>query len=941
MSLLVALHFLSICLWEASVADEIPRDRRIDCLPKPNSSQEECESKGCIWDNVYDKLNPSIPLCYFPRGTGYVATKNDERITLIKAPSSVSNPFDKDISPIFFSTSTIGATINVRIDAPKRYEPTVKIPRNPSRSTDSFFVETFDNGDVFSFAVKRKSTGQVVWDTSIGGLLFGDKYIQIATYLPSTKVYGWGENVHQTLKHNFTEYRTWGMFARDEPPDSSHLVTKNLYGVHPFYIALEPDANAHGVFIWNSNPQEITTGPAPHLVYRTIGGILDIYFFPGPEPEQVVQQYLALIGTPILPAYFALGFQLCRFGYKSLDEVKKTIKRVRDHGIPIDVSYADIDYMDHYKDFTLGDKWKEFGKYADELHRDGLHIALIFDPAVQADYATFKRAMQMNASFIEWERFDQVPRSIQDLYPLVKNTKIMLGIVWPDRHAAFPDFLDPTSMTAAWWANEFKLFHKAVAFDGIWIDMNEPANFRTNEESESGDEKLESLKCPLNGTDSEFDKPPFETTSVYFYKSGSLSTKTVCMLGLTNKGTQRVYNTKNMYGLAEAIATRKAIHEATGKRGFIISRSSFPSLGHYAGHWLGDNTARWEDLRTSIIGVQEFNLFGIPYVGSDICGFIGATNEELCLRWQQMGAFHPFSRNHNDDTSPPQDPAQWPAVAIATRIANLFRYHYLPYLYSLHFEASVYGGTVVRPVFFEFPEDTNTHELNYQFMWGSGMMMVPVVEPGVSSVSAYLPKNATWYSIRSSDYGEKIDPGIGNFRAFTTELIPVFVRGGVIIPRQAPNTTTTQSRQNPFEILIPLDYDEDGTPKRASGKLYWDDGESIVEDISSYSYSSWQFDFILTDEKATLYITPLNKAAKIVLPSLDIIDVIGYNYYPDLHKATLNGREAHMDLKKSSYSMLTKRLYIETAKFIKLPILSKVILTWPHSEVPSRRDELK
>lgn len=50
--------------------------------------------------------------------------------------------------------------------------------------------------------------------------------------------------------------------------------------------------------------------------------------------------------------------------------------------------------------------------------------------------------------------------------------------------------------------------------------MNEPANFRTNEESESGDEKLESLKCPLNGTDSEFDKPPFETTSVYFYKSG-------------------------------------------------------------------------------------------------------------------------------------------------------------------------------------------------------------------------------------------------------------------------------------------------------------------------------------------------------------------------------------------------------------------------------------
>ena len=54
----------------------------------------------------------------------------------------------------------------------------------------------------------------------------------------------------------------------------------------------------------------MTTGPNPHLVYRTIGGLLDMYFFPGPTPEDVVKQYLALIGRPMLPAYFALGFQV-------------------------------------------------------------------------------------------------------------------------------------------------------------------------------------------------------------------------------------------------------------------------------------------------------------------------------------------------------------------------------------------------------------------------------------------------------------------------------------------------------------------------------------------------------------------------------------------------------------------------------------------------------
>lgn len=70
------------------------------------------------------------------------------------------------------------------------------------------------------------------------------------------------------------------------------------------------------------------------------------------------------------------------------------------------------------------------------------------------------------------------------------------------------------------------------------------------------------------------------------------------------------------------------------------------------------------------------------YVGSDICGFNGVTNEELCLRWQQMGAFHSFMRNHNAQGNPPQDPAEWPSVAAATKKANLFRYRYLPYLFT-------------------------------------------------------------------------------------------------------------------------------------------------------------------------------------------------------------------------------------------------------------------
>ncbi|EYB90855.1 hypothetical protein Y032_0213g2291 [Ancylostoma ceylanicum] len=339
-----------------------------------------------------------------------------------------------------------------------RYEPPVKLPRNPSTSKDTLQLATKENNKLFAFAVIRKSSKRRLFDTSIGGLIFADKFLQIATLLPSDVMYGLGEHLHPTLKHKFTRYTAWPMFARDEPPLSTKFSTKNLYGVHPFYMVLEPDGKAHGVLIFNSNAQEVITAPGPTLIYRTIGGNLDLYFFPGPTPEEVTQQYLALVGTPYLPAYWALGFQISRYGYKNLKEMEEIIGRNIKAGVPLDTVVADIDYMDRYKDFTIGKDWKDLPVYVKELHNKGLRTILIFDPAIQVDHDSFKRAMDMGARFVEWERHDQVMRNIQDQYPLAKNTKIMLGVVWPDRHVAFPDFLD--NNTAKWWTQEFVRFWK-------------------------------------------------------------------------------------------------------------------------------------------------------------------------------------------------------------------------------------------------------------------------------------------------------------------------------------------------------------------------------------------------------------------------------------------------------------------------------------------------
>ncbi|CAJ0930944.1 unnamed protein product, partial [Mesorhabditis belari] len=938
-----------LCLF-SSTKCFVDVNRRVDCFPDLGASQAACTQRGCSWDAAPNGSPTGTPYCYYPTNTGYAVSSNDgkENIQLTKQ-GGPANPYGADISPLTFKTSKVGNVLEISIGTTGRYTPPLNLPKQPPSNQAETLNFQVTSNNTFSFKVTRQSTGRALWDTSIGGLLFADKYIQIATLLPSDRIFGFGEHVHKKMKHDMTRYTTWPMFARDIGPDSgSALSTQNLYGTQPFYLCVEPDGKAHGVLIINSNAQEVTLGPAPHLIYRTIGGQLDLAFFPGPKPEDVIQGFLAYIGRPFLPAYWALGYQLCRWGYKNLADMQAVITRNQAAGIPLDVPYADIDYMSHYEDFTEGDDWSGFPAYAQQLHSQGLHLILIFDPAIEVDYSSFQRGIDQNASFIEWPRFDLVPRQIQDQYPMAKSTKIMLGNVWPERNTAFPDFLDTTGKTDAWWAGEFARFHNITPFDGMWIDMNEPSNFDTNVyssnrvhgEAPTGDK----LACPISGEDGKLDNPPYQTQAVYMHPGENLCSKTLCMNAKTQRGTQDFYNTKNLYGWSEARSTYAALKSATGKRGAVISRSTFISSGRYSGHWLGDNTARWEDLQTSVIGAMEFNMFGIPYVGSDICGFNGPTTEELCLRWHQMGAFHSFSRNHNTQAKlsiinslyikfkgdPAQDPAVWPSVAQAAKQALTFRYQYLPYLYSLHYRASLTGSTVVRPLFFEFPIDSEIFSIDRQFLWGSALMIAPALDPGVTTVRAYFPADR-WYSLQDETYGNQMPVGYNTVNAATTSLTPVFVRGGSILPRQTPTTTTTSSRQNPFEMLIAVA----ANAQPSFGELFYDDGVTLFDDITKNPHFSFNFNYSTGDTAAKLtFVT--NDKMDLTLPTLDIIEIFGYEYYPDFNSFIWNGKSINVNVQTSTYYPLRKMLYIKTKGLIDLnDVASRAtsVLTWSHRVV--------
>ena len=276
--------------------------------------------------------------------------------------------------------------------------------------------------------------------------------------------------------------------------------------------------------------------------------------------------------------------------------------------------------------------------------------------------------------------------------------------MWPRGKVIFPDFF--LNNTQQVWGDLIVNHHTNISFDGLWIDMNEPANFGTNLVKPwnwPDDYKpYWSLRCDMADP---LEVPPYRTMAAFVYddkkRLAQISDKTVCMAGRQGEnGKYKHYDVHSLYGWSQIKSTLDGLREAVpGKRGLVISRSTFPGSGKHAGHWLGDNSASWDDVRLSIIGMLEFNLFGIPYIGADICGFFGDSNPELCKRWMQLGAFYTFSRNHNGINYIEQDPAVFGEdVATASREALETRYELLPYLYTLFHHGHTKGGTVIRPV---------------------------------------------------------------------------------------------------------------------------------------------------------------------------------------------------------------------------------------------------
>lgn len=517
----------------------------------------------------------------------------------------------------------------------------------------------------------------------------------------------------------------------------------------------------------------------------------------------------------------------------------------------------------------------------DHLHKNKQHFTVMVDPAVAArDYPPYHRG-QKDGIFLQF------------------NGSEYNGVVWPGK-TAYPDwFAEDTVDYWSNEFDIFFSTSDGVDIDFLWIDMNEPSNFCVfpcnnpkgfaQEMTLLGDgggpareppRPLPGFPCDFQpkGTDCKRQEPsstiskqkplaqrtkpernqkkknqndndddnngmhkglPGRDLLYPKYKiqnkGGDISTKTV-RTDVLHKNNLTMYDTHNLYGTMMSSTSRTAmLNRRPGKRPMVITRSTFAGAGAHVGHWLGDNASEWPDYRFSISGMLTFNsIFQVPMVGSDVCGFGNNANEELCARWAMLGAFQPFYRNHNSIGSTPQEFYRWKVVTEAAKKAIDIRYRMLDYFYTALYEQSATGSPALSPMFYLYPRDINTFALDLQYFYGPALLVAPVTAQGATSVEVYLPK-AVFYDF----YTHQKIQGEGKTITISNQTltdIPLFLRGGIIVPLRMKSAMTTFTvREQDFELLIPVD--EHGTAK---GTLYLDDGETINQEGKT-TYISFEY----------------------------------------------------------------------------------------------------
>lgn len=501
------------------------------------------------------------------------------------------------------------------------------------------------------------------------------------------------------------------------------LAHRNSQASIPFALS----SRGYG-FLWN-NPAigSVTFGKNITEWTAESTKVMDYWIVAGDTPAEIEEAYANAVGkVPMMPDY-GMGFWQCKLRYQTQEELLEVAREYKKRGIPLDVIVCDYFHWPNQGDWKFDeDYWPDPEGMVRELKEMGVRLMVSVWPTVE-------------------ESSENYHKMVQEGYLVRSEHGKAIGQLG---NAAFFDATHPDARSFVWEKLRQNYYDKGIEL--FWLDEAEP----------------------------EF--TGYQFSHYRYYQGTDLETGNI----YPKEYARMAYEGLRQAGQENILSLLRCAWAGSQKYGALV--------------WSGDIDSSFRSLCSQLAAGLNMGLSGIPWWTTDIGGFHGGNIHdegfrEVFVRWFEFGTFCPVMRLHGY-REPIKEPigtagggkhnsgAENEIWSYGEEIYAVCRkYIYLrekmrPYITELMLEAHEKGTPVMRPLFYDYPEDGRCWEIEDEYLFGPDVLVAPVLCEAVTERKVYLPAGR-WKNLNDAlvyEGGKEI------IAAAPINAIPVFVKEGTL-----------------------------------------------------------------------------------------------------------------------------------------------------------------
>ncbi|MBL7133477.1 MAG: glycoside hydrolase family 31 protein [Phycisphaerae bacterium] len=497
------------------------------------------------------------------------------------------------------------------------------------------------------------------------------------------------------------------------------LLHRNMEVAIPFLVS-----NLGYGFLWNHpGTGRVELGKNETRWVASAARQIDYYVVAEQSIPDIVHRYARATGFPTRFPRWASGFWQCKLRYKSQDELMAVAREHKKRGLPISVIIADFFHWTQMGDWKFDPElWPDPEAMVAELKDMGIELMVSVWPTVNLTSENYEH-MNAHGMLVRNERGNPVQNTADDN----KGSRLQ----------TFYDAMNPEARAFLW--EKIREGYYKLGVKHFWLDTCEPEL-----------------------------SPVQQDNTRYYLGNGD---EVACLYPLLHQ--KGFYDGLISEGETEPLTMSRSAWAGSQRFGSVI--------------WSADIPSTFDSLRRQITGGMNIGLSGIPWWNTDIGGFYGGEIadpefHELLIRWFQYGVFCPVCRLHGVRRMADKKEGEWAPNEVwsyGDEVYNILseqlklRERLRPYIMTQMRSAEETGHPVIRPLFFDFPDDPKTWDIEDQYLFGPDILVAPILELGARSRTVYLPAGTTW---RNAWTGQTHQGGQELEADAPIERIPVYFR---------------------------------------------------------------------------------------------------------------------------------------------------------------------